>query len=484
MGESGGALLLQSGLVTPEQLVGAHTALQQHGGTLSYHLVRLGLVAEDKLAEFYRHRLMVPRIKRAELERIPQAVIERVPRDMADELRLVPVEVDAEGNLTVAMSDPSNTHAVDEVGFFTGHYVMRAVALESDIEWALAKYYGILRVHGPVGLMGKKEPTQPFPRATPPPKPAASAAEAAPPSVPRAGTARARSGASQAAHLRGRTRPPASARVAMPTPADDAEPILLTKRKPSAEPILLTTHARSRAPRSKPAEPPRKPAEPPRKPTEPPRKPAEPPRARPADAPRSRSAEPPRKPTRPPPRIPGATTSTASSHATAASASSHTAQPTPFPHLAETIRALRQASSRDDVSRGLLDFLAPLYRLSVLFVAKKGALVCWDARGAAVPTALRALAIPLEIPSLLREALSARTSYRGPIGDGPANQLLASVLGGPPAEILLAPMVLHDRALGVIYADSPKTEVPDGMLDRLAFETAAAFERLLKGKPR
>src|SRR5262249_13606421 len=128
MGDSAGVLLLRSGIVTPDQLTAAHGARQQEGGTLGYHLVRLGLVEEEKLAEFYRHRLMVPRLRRGDLERIKLKVIERVPRDMAAEFRIIPTDVDKEGNLTLAMSDPADTHAVDEAAFFTGHYVMRASA--------------------------------------------------------------------------------------------------------------------------------------------------------------------------------------------------------------------------------------------------------------------------------------------------------------------------------------------------------------------
>src|SRR5215831_20382257 len=164
MGDSAGALLLRSGILTPDQLMAAHAARQHEGGTLGYHLVRMGLVDEEKLAEFYRHRLMVPRLKREALERIKLRVIERVPRDMAGEFRVIPTDVDKEGNLTLAMSDPTDTHAVDEVAFFTGQYVMRAVAAESDIEWALAKYYGVMK---PISVLPKtrtfpKEDTKPY----------------------------------------------------------------------------------------------------------------------------------------------------------------------------------------------------------------------------------------------------------------------------------------------------------------------------------
>jgi hypothetical protein len=47
MGDSAGALLLRSGILTPDQLMAAHAARQQEGGTLGYHLVRMGLVEEE-----------------------------------------------------------------------------------------------------------------------------------------------------------------------------------------------------------------------------------------------------------------------------------------------------------------------------------------------------------------------------------------------------------------------------------------------------
>src|SRR5262245_42852666 len=110
MGDSAGAFLLRSGLITPEQLAQAHTARRAEGGTLGFHLVRLGMVGEEKLAALYGHRLMVPRVERARLEQIKHAVVERLPRDMAAEFRVVPVALDRGGNLTLAMSDPSDTH--------------------------------------------------------------------------------------------------------------------------------------------------------------------------------------------------------------------------------------------------------------------------------------------------------------------------------------------------------------------------------------
>ena len=52
------------------------------------------------------------------------------------------MSLDGDNNLTIAMSDPSDRHAVDEIAFFPGAYVVRAVATQMQIAWCLAHYYG------------------------------------------------------------------------------------------------------------------------------------------------------------------------------------------------------------------------------------------------------------------------------------------------------------------------------------------------------
>ena len=399
MGDSAGALLLRSGILTPDQLMAAHAARQQDGGTLGYHLVRMGLVDEEKLAEFYRHRLMVPRVKREDLERIKLKVIERLPRDMAAEFRVIPTDVDKEGNLTLAMSDPADTHAVDEVAFFTGNYVMRAVAAESDIEWALAKYYGVLRPPAPRHETSsfQKEDTKPY-----------------------------RVGPSPVA--------------AGPPPPAEEPPILLTRKKPKtkppvAEPVPAVGKRKSTQPRrSGNVKAPvvhRAPAA---------AAPA-PPKPRPATKPADRPV---------------------------------------MLQLLDVVDHVRQAHDRDAVARWMLDFLSAIYTRTAFFVVKKGTVATFDARGKLSTDSLRALAIPLDAPSLLHDAIATRTPYRGPLYSGPVNNLVAVALGEVPGEIVLVPVSVRERVIGVIYADGPKLSVPDGVLDRLALEAGQAYERILR----
>ncbi|MBK9031913.1 MAG: hypothetical protein IPL61_11405 [Myxococcales bacterium] len=141
MADDAGALLVRAGLIADQALASARTAQRHSGGTLGEHLVATGAVSDEGLTEFYRSRLMVPQVSPSTLAKLSTAVVALLPADMAVEFRVMPVSIDKDGNLTVAMSDPSDRHAVDEIGFFTGKYVVRAVATQMQIAWCLAHYY-------------------------------------------------------------------------------------------------------------------------------------------------------------------------------------------------------------------------------------------------------------------------------------------------------------------------------------------------------
>ena len=139
MADDAGALLVRSGLVSENALDEARVKSQQLGGTIGEQLVVLGAIDHDELTDFYKTRLLVPQVNPNSLARLPIKVVAAIPSDMAIELRAIPVSLDGENNLTVAMSDPSDRHAVDEIAFFTGAYVVRAVGgvayvIQDDLE--------------------------------------------------------------------------------------------------------------------------------------------------------------------------------------------------------------------------------------------------------------------------------------------------------------------------------------------------------------
>ncbi len=169
MADDAGALLVRSGLVPSSALDDARVRVANLGGTLGEQLVWAGAIGDDALTDFYRSRLLVPQVNPNTLARLPVRVVSAIPSDMAIELRAIPISLDADNNLTVAMSDPSDSHAVDEIAFFTGAYVVRAVATQMQIAWCLAHYYGHVTALGQKLLQPSDEPgPEVAPAATPP----------------------------------------------------------------------------------------------------------------------------------------------------------------------------------------------------------------------------------------------------------------------------------------------------------------------------
>jgi hypothetical protein len=143
MADLPGALLLQTGVLRREQLSAAAALRNTDGGSIGECLVRLGYVDEETLAQLYHRRLMIARIADHQLVNIKKKVLALVPSDMAAEFRVVPLETDNEGGLTLAMADPADNHAVDEVAFFADKFIVRVVATESAIRDAIERHYGV-----------------------------------------------------------------------------------------------------------------------------------------------------------------------------------------------------------------------------------------------------------------------------------------------------------------------------------------------------
>jgi hypothetical protein len=140
--DDAGPLLVRAGLLSDAQLREAYRLAGASGATLVEHLVATGTVKEEELCEFFRERLLCPRVAPADLERVSRRVIQLVPTEMAVTFRCLPVAADTHRNLALAMADPSQTHAVDEVRFWTSMTIYRVVAPATAIAGALAQHYG------------------------------------------------------------------------------------------------------------------------------------------------------------------------------------------------------------------------------------------------------------------------------------------------------------------------------------------------------
>jgi type IV pilus assembly protein PilB len=135
-----GAMLVSSGLITDEQLKKALAAQKNEGGRLGSLLVKLGFVQEDKLMTFLSKQYGVPYVDLGKFE-INPAVIKHIPADVAQKYRIMPINR-AGATITIAMVDPSNIFAIDDIKFMTGYNVEAVVATEGAIIDAIKKHYG------------------------------------------------------------------------------------------------------------------------------------------------------------------------------------------------------------------------------------------------------------------------------------------------------------------------------------------------------
>jgi type IV pilus assembly protein PilB len=135
-----GELLLRDQIISPEQLHKAQEESKKSGDRLGNSLVRVGAIGEEDLTQFLSRQYGVPAINLAEFEIEPE-VLSLVPKDVAQRHRVVPVNR-AGSSLIIAMADPSNILAIDDLKFVTGYNIEVVVASEVGITAALEKYYG------------------------------------------------------------------------------------------------------------------------------------------------------------------------------------------------------------------------------------------------------------------------------------------------------------------------------------------------------
>ncbi|MFH1625799.1 MAG: ATPase, T2SS/T4P/T4SS family, partial [Pseudomonadota bacterium] len=137
-----GDQLVRNNLISSEELERTLEEQRNCGGRLGQNLVKLGFLKETDLTSFLSAQYNVPSINLAEFEIDPE-VIKLVPADIVQKYQLVPVNK-VGSTLVVAMADPSNVFAIDDVKFLTGLNIDVVVTSESSIKSALDKYYDSL----------------------------------------------------------------------------------------------------------------------------------------------------------------------------------------------------------------------------------------------------------------------------------------------------------------------------------------------------
>ncbi|HXO28942.1 MAG TPA: type IV-A pilus assembly ATPase PilB [Thermoanaerobaculia bacterium] len=135
-----GELLVRTGKIDQQQLQEALAYQKEQGGRLGTALVKLTHITENQLVDALSQHFGVPSVDLTEIE-IDEVVVKIIPADIARKYTIVPVSK-AGATVTVAMLDPSNVFAMDDVKFMTGYKVEPVVAAETGIRGAIDKYYG------------------------------------------------------------------------------------------------------------------------------------------------------------------------------------------------------------------------------------------------------------------------------------------------------------------------------------------------------
>ena len=134
-----GELLVRNKLIDQQQLTKALEEQKASGGRLGASMVKLGFLKEEDLAAFLSRQYGVPSINLSEFE-IDESVIKLVPSEVVQKYQLIPINR-AGSTLIVAMADPSNIFAIDDIKFMTGYNVEIVVSAENSIKSAIDKYY-------------------------------------------------------------------------------------------------------------------------------------------------------------------------------------------------------------------------------------------------------------------------------------------------------------------------------------------------------
>lgn len=139
-----GEMLVNSRLITTQQLDEALKCQVIFGGRLGTNLIELGYLEEEALARVLSEKLGAPYADPQLLMSLPGEVTCLLPRDIIERYRVIPLELDKK-RLCIAMADPSDLAAIDEIAFMTGYIIRPFVTPEVRLVTALEKYFGIKR---------------------------------------------------------------------------------------------------------------------------------------------------------------------------------------------------------------------------------------------------------------------------------------------------------------------------------------------------
>ena len=136
-----GELLVREKLISLQQLKQAQSDQAKSGRNLSYTLAKLGYISDGEITDFLSAQYRLPAVNLDEYD-IEEDVIKLVAKDVCEKHRVIPVSRSG-SSLIVAMADPTNLHAIDDIKFLTGYNVEPVVASETAVHAAIERYYAV-----------------------------------------------------------------------------------------------------------------------------------------------------------------------------------------------------------------------------------------------------------------------------------------------------------------------------------------------------
>ncbi len=134
-----GEILVRENLLTPQQLRETLDYQREHGGRLGYNLVKLGFISDDMITAVLSRQYGVPSVN-LDLFDIDESVIRLIPAEVAKKYSVLPLSR-VGATLTLAMVDPTNVFAMDDIKFMTGLNIEPVVVSEASVQQSIGKYY-------------------------------------------------------------------------------------------------------------------------------------------------------------------------------------------------------------------------------------------------------------------------------------------------------------------------------------------------------
>ena len=436
-----GQYLLRNQLLSQEQLNEALQCQVIFGGRLGTNLVELGYLSLDDLANLLSRRCGVPVAPVEELESLPRETLNAVPRATIDKFKIIPMRIEAK-TLHIAVCDPTDVRAMDEIAFATGMRVKPYLLPELRLYYLLEKHYGIKRDIRYIrlgrtlsrGKFAGQMVGAPAAFAGPPPSIVEPTEHEA---VPQA-----HAQAAQKSELEAKGFRPLGAGEELTD--ENAHEQFVTPNRP---PISLVAQA-----------------------------------AIPAPQPVAAAEE-------LLPLIEGEHLVPIEDTPAPADAPPPAYAPPTSPQEAAEIRSLLQtATDREEVAKAALRLARAQFAAVALFIVNKDTLLGWHAAGGALDRqSIESLMLPAAAESVLRGPASG-TPFQGPVSRSGLNDRLLAGLGRkPPVSAVVLPVQLKNRTVNLFYADNgeqPVSALSAGFLQLLVKDVAAAYERIILAKKR